>query len=69
MFRLIRNIRDGMSTAEVIEDDPKMAFRIRDIDVIRQTLLSEQYATDNRNLEVTYIYGISGVGKTRYIFS
>ncbi len=69
MFRLIRNIRDGMTTAEIIEDDPKMAFRIRDIDIIRQTLLSERYATENRDIETAYIYGASGAGKTRYIFS
>ncbi|MDR2904033.1 MAG: viral replication protein [Clostridiales bacterium] len=69
MFRLIRNIRDGMSTTEIIEDDPKMAFRIRDIDMLRQTLLSERYATENRAVETAYIFGASGAGKTRYIFS
>ena len=69
MFRLIRNIREGMSITEIIEDDPKMAFKIRDIDVIRQTLLSERYSTENRNIEVIYLFGSSGTGKTRYIFS
>jgi len=69
MFRLIRNIRDGKTTTEIIDDDPKMAFRIRDIDAIRQVLLSEQYTTENRNVEVAYLFGASGAGKTRYIFS
>ena len=69
MFRLIQNIRDGMSNTEIIEDNPKMAFKIRDIDVIRQTLLSERYASENRNIEVVYIFGASGAGKTRYIFA
>jgi len=69
MFRLIRNIRDGMSTIEIIEDNPKLAFKIRDIDTLRQTLLSERYSTENRDIEVVYIFGTSGAGKTRYIFS
>ena len=69
MFRLIQNIRNGMSNVEIIEDSPQMAFKIRDIDIIRQTLLSERYATENRNIEVVYIFGASGAGKTRYIFS
>jgi len=69
MYRLIRNIREGMTTTEIIEDDPQMAFRIRDIDVIRQTLLSERYATENRDIETAYIFGASGAGKTRYIYT
>ena len=69
MFRLIRNIRDGMTTTEIIEDNPKMAFKIRDIDIIRQTLLAERYATENRDIEVVYLFGVSGAGKTRYIYA
>jgi len=69
MYRLICNIREGMTTTEIIEDNPQMAFRIRDIDAIRQTLLSERYATENRSLEVCYIFGTTGAGKTRYIYT
>lgn len=68
MARLMENIRDGLTTAQIIEDDPKMAFKIRDIDTLRQTLLSERYATENRDLQVAYFYGASGAGKTRYIY-
>ena len=66
--RLLENLRDGLTTAQIIEDDPKMAFKIRDIDTLRQTLLSERYATENRDLQVAYFYGASGAGKTRYIY-
>ena len=69
MFKLIQNIRDGMTPTEIIEDNPKMAFHIRDIDTIRQTLLAERYAAENRDIEVVYLFGMSGAGKTRYIFS
>ena len=68
MFRLVQNIRDGMTTTEIIDDNPSMAFRVRDIDLLRQILMAEKYAVENRLLEVTYFYGASGAGKTRSIY-
>lgn len=69
MFRLVQNIRDGLTTTEIIDDNPAMAFRVHDIDLLRQTLTAEKYTVENRPLEVTYLYGASGVGKTRSIYS
>jgi len=69
MYQLIENIRDGKRTAEIIDDTPNLAFRIKDIDILRQTLLSEKYTTENRNLCVSYIFGASGTGKTRGIYA
>ena len=57
MFRLVQNIRDGMTTTEIIDDNPAMAFRVRDIDLLRQTLTAEKYAVENRPLQVSYLYG------------
>ena len=68
MFRLVQCIRSGMSNTEIIDEFPNLAFRIRDIDVLRQTLLAEKYAVENRPLDVSYIYGASGTGKTRGIY-
>lgn len=68
MFKLIQDLRAGKSVMEIIEDNPKLAFRIRDIDTLRQTLLAEKYSMENRALEVTYLYGASGAGKTWGIF-
>ena len=45
-----------------------MAFRIREIDVLRQTLLAEKYAVRNRSLEVSYLYSSTGAGKTCGIY-
>ncbi|HIY05895.1 MAG TPA: viral replication protein [Candidatus Evtepia faecigallinarum] len=69
MFRLMQNILAGMSTAEILTENPGLAFRVREIDQLRQTLLSDRYAVENRALEVTYLYGASGVGKTRGIYA
>lgn len=54
MFRLVQNIRAGLSTTEMIDDNPGLAFRVREIDLLRQTLTAEQYAVENRPLESVY---------------
>ena len=68
MFKLIQDLRAGKSVIEIIEDNPKLAFRIREIETLRQAILEEKYSAENRALEVTYLYGASGTGKTRGIF-
>lgn len=68
MFKLIQDLRVGKSVMEIIEDNPKLAFRIREIETLRQAILEEKYSAENRALEVTYLYGASGTGKTRGIF-
>ena len=68
MSALIQNVKDGKRTAEIIDDTPSFAFRIREIDTLRQTLLSEKFTTENRPLCVTYVSGATGAGKTRGIY-
>jgi len=68
MYRLIENIKDGKRTAEIIDDAPSFAFRSRDIDTLRQTYLAERFRKENRAIEVNYLYGATGTGKTRSIF-
>lgn len=69
MFKLICDLRAGKSVMEIIEDTPKLAFRIKEIETLRQTILEDKYSAENRTLEVTYLYGASGTGKTWGIFS
>ena len=68
MFQLMRELRSGKSTMEVIEEHPNLAFRIREIELLRQTILAEKYSVEKRKLDVTYLYGASGAGKTWGIF-
>ena len=68
MFQLVKSVSEGMSTIDIISDTPSMAFRIKDIELLRQTLLAEKYASENREITVTYIYGASGTGKTSGIY-
>lgn len=66
--KLIESIQSGMTTAQIIMANPNYLFHSNDINTLRETLLSEKYATINRNITVTYIYGETGVGKSRYVF-
>lgn len=66
---LIAAIEAGQSTAEIIRNRPKYVFRSNDIDTLRQTLTTERFMKENRDLNVTYIFGPTGVGKTRGIYA
>lgn len=69
MAQLIENVKDGMTATEILESEPGFAFRLKDIDLLRQTLLAERFTVENRELEVTYLFGSTGMGKTRGIFA
>lgn len=68
MAELIQNIQDGKTTSEIILDSPNLAFHGKDIDFLRETLLGEEYTSTQRKVEVTYLFGASGAGKTYSIF-
>jgi hypothetical protein len=69
MYQLIEDLRAGRSTMEIIEDNPNLAFRVRDIELLRQTVMEEIYSSKNRTVDVTYLFGASGTGKTWGIFN
>jgi hypothetical protein len=58
-------INDGLSNYQIIEIESKFLFNIDKLERIRQTIREEQFKNEFRKLEVTYIYGSSGSGKTR----
>lgn len=64
---LYEMIKDGMSNAEIMETTPAYMFRNHDIDYAREIIRAEQYQEVFRQLEVTYIWGKTGVGKTRFV--
>lgn len=66
--QLLEDIKDGKSNIEIIENNPQWALKIRDIDLIRETYLADKYMKENRDIIVTYVYGKTGVGKTRDIY-
>lgn len=68
MVLIMDRVKAGASTAEIIQEFPSMAFKSNDIDVMRQTLLSDRYMQENRDVRVTFLYGATGTGKTRGIY-
>ena len=68
MAQLMQDVKDGYSTTEIIENDPSFAFKINDIDALREKLLHERFRKENRPVKVNYLFGDSGTGKTRSIY-
>lgn len=66
---LIEALKNSESTAKIIENNPKLAFKVREIELLRQALYSEYKGAEFRQLTVTYLYGASGIGKTQSIYT
>ena len=64
---LYEMIKNGLSNYEILENNPGFMLRINDIERARQTIRSEQFRKQFRNLDVTYMSGPTGIGKTRCI--
>ena len=60
-------IQSGSSNAEILVQYPSAMNRLQYVEAARQTLLEERYCNQWRDLEVTYLWGPTGVGKTRGI--
>lgn len=64
---LYDQLKEGMTIEEIIEDSPQHMLKITQLEKVRQTLLAKKYRKKFRELEVTYVYGETGTGKTRDI--
>lgn len=60
-------IKDGAGNAEIIEAYPSAMNSIEHIERTRQTLLEDEYKDKFRALSVHYVWGDTGVGKTRSV--
>lgn len=63
--QLYEMIADGLSNAEIMAKNPDLAIHISRMDKIRQDILEARYRNEFRQLDVTYIFGPTGTGKTR----
>ena len=57
----------GASDVEIIREFPTWMKHLKALDSARQALTSEQYQNTFRNLTVHYLWGKTGVGKTRFV--
>lgn len=58
-------IRQGMTNFDIIDQCPEYMMNIDKIERCRQIVREEQNKNTWRDIEVTYIFGRSGAGKTR----
>ena len=63
--QLYNLIVEGKSNAAIMSINPELAVHISRMDKIRQDILEAEYRDKWRDLEVTYIFGPTGTGKTR----
>jgi len=64
---LYEMINEGKSNYEILEENPDFIKQIERIDRVRQIIQEEQFKEIFRKMEVEYIYGETGTGKTRGI--
>lgn len=60
-------VKEGLSDYEILEQMPESLTNLDKLDRVRQILIQETYKNEFRNLEVCYVYGDTGTGKTRTI--
>lgn len=67
LHELYDQIKAGASDFEILESNPNNLRHISLIEKVRQAVAKENVKNSFRQLSVTYIYGETGVGKTRYV--
>lgn len=60
-------IRDGFSNVDIINAFPSYSTKINHLNNIRETLKQDEIKDDFRILDITYIFGKTATGKTRYV--
>lgn len=67
LAELFELIQEGKSNYEILEEKPELITQIERMDKVRQTIQEEAYKNVFRCLDVTYIWGDTSSGKTRYV--
>lgn len=67
IVELYEMIKDGASNVEIMEHNPKHMMHLDKVERARQSYRESIFADTWRNLEVTYIWGTTGSGKTRSV--
>ncbi len=60
-------LKDGLSNYQIMEQIPESLLNLDKIEIARQTIIQEKYKDHWRNLDICYIYGATGTGKTRSV--
>lgn len=64
MYQLLQDVADGMDVSEIIRNNPNFGFKMKEIGALRSMFLAEPFRVENREVQVHYLYGETGTGKT-----
>ncbi len=64
---VLNMIYDGCDNEEIVKAFPSQINHLKNIDMFRETITSKRYKDTFRELTVCYIWGKTGVGKTRSV--
>lgn len=67
LSQLYEMIKDGYSDVDIMEQNPKYLMHLDKIERARQAYRFSIYSDVWRTMDVTYIWGTTGSGKTRYV--
>ena len=65
--RIYSLVKDGATNNEIVEAVPSSMLSLEKVNQTRSMLRDSEYASKWRELEVTYIFGGTGTGKTRSV--
>lgn len=65
--QVLNLILEGYSNADIIRKFPSYATKIPHLNNTRHIFLKDANKDSSRNLEIIYIFGKTGTGKTRYV--
>nr|QCO93533.1 replication-associated protein [Reptile-associated circular DNA molecule] len=66
---IMQMVTDGASNADILRGHPTAYTKLQHIEAARQTLLADKYRNAERMLNVTYIWGETGTGKTSSVMN
>lgn len=65
--KLLTLMKEGYTDLQILEEYPELGGMVKVFPIFRE-LVNAEKTKEYRAVNVTYLYGVSGTGKTRYIF-
>lgn len=65
--QMYTDVENGLKPYEIVKKNPKMIRYTKQMKEVRQMILSEVFSKEKRFIDVTYISGETGTGKSGYI--
>ena len=66
---MIAQIKAGYTDVQILGENPKYAFRLKDMNLLRQTLLSDHCKRNRREVMALYLFGADAELMTNFVYS